>query len=238
MMRIDSSRSLLLVVAFTLCFSPISVFAAGGGYGGVGSADGNKSSARGPERFAERDYNRGLRRRDSALKHEARAISASSEKKRDKQLSKAVKDWSAAEKYYRAAIKQLPKYYQAHSSLGYTLRKLGRYDKAIASYDLALKLKPGYPEALEYRAEAYLALGRFEDASHSYTRLRTLDREKAGQLLSAMEVWLEAHETSAADGTSISPETVAWLRGWVEEQSPGSDAETRAVSSPGADWDR
>ncbi len=236
MMRIDPSRSLLLVVAFTLCISPDSAVAAGGD-AGAGSVRRYGSPARSPDKLADREYRRGLRKRDSALQHEARAIKASSEKKRNKERSKATKDWTAAAKYYRGAIDKLPEHYQAHSSLGYALRKLGQYDDATTSYDLALKLKPGYPEALEYRAEAYLALGRLEDASHSYTRLMTLDREKAGLLRSAMEAWLEAPRTTAVDGTSISPENVDWFRAWVEERKQG-DAKTRAVSSPGADWDR
>ena len=35
-------------------------------------------------------------------------------------------------------------------------RKLGNYDIALSAYERALALHPGYPEALEYRGEAFL----------------------------------------------------------------------------------
>lgn len=243
MIRLTRFRPLLTLAAFVLCISPGSALAAGGGGGGggggagmgAGSGGGYQRPARTPEMLAEKEYNRGLKKRESALKREAKASKASSEKKRDKELKKAAKDWTAAAKYYRAAIKKLPKYHQAHTSLGYALRKLGQYDKSVTSYDLALKIRPGFPEALEYRAEAYLALGRLEDASRSYMRLMSIDREKAGMLMSAMKVWLETPETTGTDGTSISLESVDWFRGWVEEREK-RNARTTEVSSAGANW--
>ena len=240
MTRLTRFRSLLTLAAFALCISPGSALAAGGGGGGgggggAGMGGGYQRPARTPEMLAEKEFKRGLSKRESALKREAKASKASSEKKRDKELKKAAKDWKAAAKYYRAAIKKLPKYYQAHTSLGYALRKLDQYSKSVASYDLALKLRPGFPEALEYRAEAYLALGRLEDASRSYMRLMAIDREKAGMLMSAMKDWLETPETTAADGKSISPESVDWFRGWVAEREK-RDARTAEISSAGASW--
>ena len=230
-----------MVAVFTIGISPhIAQAAAGGGGGGGGGGAGSGGAgyerpARTPEMLAEKEYKRGLRKRDRAWKREAKANDASSEKKRDKELSRAAADWTAAAKYYRAAIEKSPKYYQAHTSLGYALRKLGDYDDSVASYDLALKLKPGFPEALEYRGEAYLALGLFEDASRSYMRLMSLDREKAGQLMSAMQAWLAKADTTAVDGTSPSKERIDWFRNWVEERSQ-RDAQSVDASSGREDW--
>lgn len=188
--------------------------------------------------LAEKEYKRGLKKRDSAWLHQTKASKASSEKKRDKELKKATKDWNSAAKYFRAAIKKFPKYYQAHTSLGYSQRKLGQYGASVASYDRALKLKPGYAEALEYRAEAYLELGRFQEASRSYMRLMSIDREKAGLLMSAMQSWLETPETTAADGSPIQTENVEWFRGWVEDRIKRDYKASKVskVSAAGTDW--
>jgi hypothetical protein len=41
--------------------------------------------------------------------------------------------------------------------MGFALRKTGEPVKALEMYDKALALAPGFPDALEYRGEAYLA---------------------------------------------------------------------------------
>ena len=55
-------------------------------------------------------------------------------------------------------------FHEAFSSLGYARRKLGMYEGALSAYDTALSLVPNYAEAVEYRAEAYLALNRIPEA--------------------------------------------------------------------------
>jgi len=207
--------AVVTALAFLTSPSASSAAAGGGGGGGLGGGGNNgERSARSPEKDADRSYRRGLRERDSAWKHEKKAEQAPTDKKRGQELRKAEKDWSAAVKYYRKAIKKLPRYPEAHSSLGYALRKLGDYEASLASYDLALKQKPGYPEALEYRAEAYLALGRLSDATRNYAYLARRDRDKAAQLLAAIDAWLEKAETEPLPVvTQRSPE---WLRKWVD----------------------
>ncbi len=217
-MRLTSIGISLSVATLALAAAPAVVLAAAGGGGGGGGGGSYERPSRSPEAMAEREYKRGLRKRDAAWKHERKASKASSEKKRAKEASKAANDWTDAAKYYKAAIAKLPSYYQAHSSLGYALRKHGNYDASIAAYNRALELKPGFPEALEYRAEAYLGLGRLEDASRSYMRLLRLDRERADLLMAAMETWLEKSGNPAAEATPASPRTVDWFRGWVEER--------------------
>ena len=46
--------------------------------------------------------------------------------------------------------------------------ELGRPDKAIADYSAALKLAPGFPAALNNRANAYRRLGRLAEARRDY----------------------------------------------------------------------
>ncbi len=128
-----------------------------------------------------------------------------------------------------------PSHHRAHSSLGYVLRKVGQYDDSIDAYDRALQIEPGFPEALEYRGEAYLALGRLKDASRSYMQLVEVDLEKAELLMTAMKDWLDAPETTAINGTKINAATIDWFRGWMTRRTP-RDGETPAVSSAGPNW--
>jgi tetratricopeptide (TPR) repeat protein len=52
----------------------------------------------------------------------------------------------------------------------------------VAAYDRALKLRPRYPEALEYLGEAYVKMGRLDDARKILDRLKPLDTARAKEL--------------------------------------------------------
>ncbi len=94
-----------------------------------------------------------------------------------------------ARESFSAATKADPKLAQAWNGLGYSSRKLGDYKAALSAYDKAIELRAGYPEATEYRGEAYLALNRTEDAKQAYLDLFAVNRELAGKLLDAMKKW-------------------------------------------------
>jgi tetratricopeptide (TPR) repeat protein len=129
-----------------------------------------------------------------------------------KKLSPAAKAaYTNARAKFEAATKADPNLAQAWNGVGYTNRKLGDYKTALAAYDKALKLRPGYPEATEYRGEAYLALNRVEDAKQAYLDLFAENRELAGRLLDSMKVWIASPGKKKDD--------VADLREFVEERA-------------------
>ena len=97
--------------------------------------------------------------------------------------------YTKARAKFGEATKADPKLAQAWNGLGYSSRKLGDYKSALAAYDKALELHAGYPEATEYRGEAYLALNRMEDAKQAYLDLFAVNRELAGKLLESMKQW-------------------------------------------------
>ena len=109
-----------------------------------------------PERAAIEALNSGLRRLAEADRVES------------KNPKEARKQYAAALKDFQSAAAAAPGNYRAHNGSGYSYRKLGQYDRALASYGRALALAPASIEAIEYRAEAYLALNRLADVKQAY----------------------------------------------------------------------
>jgi len=168
-----------------------------------------------PEQNAEKHYNQGLEHRDKAWELEKRAEQAQGAEA-EKLTKKAQKEYAKAVKSQRNAVTANPRMYQAHSSLGYALRKTGEFDESIEAYDMALKLSPGYTEAIEYRAEAHLALDRLEDAKSAYLVLLRDDPARADELMAAMKKWLAR---SRSGSSSVSEDEVEAFATWVEERA-------------------
>jgi tetratricopeptide (TPR) repeat protein len=79
---------------------------------------------------------------------------------------------------WRAAIASLslvppggPREDEAQTMVAYAWRKLGRYDLALENYAAVLGRNPRHRGALEYLGEAYLDLGRLDDADATRARL-------------------------------------------------------------------
>src|SRR5262249_7962281 len=73
------------------------------------------------------------------------------------------------------------------NELGFALRNQGRYTESLQAYDEALRLRPNFPEALEYLGEAYVKLGRLEDARRVLERLQPLDDGRAQELAEVIQ---------------------------------------------------
>lgn len=59
----------------------------------------------------------------------------------------------------------------AWNLIGFSLRKLGRYEPAMDGYARALAIDPRHLEAIEYLGELHLALGDLEEAEKQLARL-------------------------------------------------------------------
>jgi tetratricopeptide (TPR) repeat protein len=128
---------------------------------------------------------------DAGLAAVKEADAANSGAAGGKKLSPAAKKaYTKARAKFDEATKADPKLAQAWNGLGYSNRKLGDYKTALAAYDKAIELRMGYPEATEYRGEAYLALNRTDDAKQAYLDLFSTNRELAGKLLESMKAWI------------------------------------------------
>ena len=127
----------------------------------------------------------------------------------------ARKEYEAALKDFQAAAAAAPENYRAHTGAGYSLRKLGNYEYALASYERALALAPTSSEAIEYRAEAYLGLNRLTDAKQAYMHLFVHDRTASNVLMKAMKTWVENHRAQPA---GVDPAAIDAFDTWVRER--------------------
>lgn len=65
-----------------------------------------------------------------------------------------------------------PRVADAYNLLGYSQRKLERYEEAERNYQRALRLDPDHLGALEYVGELYIETGRREEAEAMLIRLQ------------------------------------------------------------------
>ena len=181
-----------------------------------------------PEQQAIGVYNNGISHRDKGNKFEEQAA-VQQAPERDKTVEKARDEFEKALKDFKRATELSPKMYQAYNGMGYAYRKTGDYQKALEMYDKALAMAPGFPDAMEYRAEAYLALNRVDDAKQAYLALFATDRAQADLLMKAMATWLEKRR---ADPAGIDPAVLSGFETWMQERAKLA-ATTQAMALKG-----
>ena len=182
-----------------------------------------------PEQQARQLYNDGVGYVRKADKADAEAASASDAGKKDKAQRDAQDRYAAALARFSQAVQLDPQRYEAWNYVGYTSRKLRHYDVALAAYDRALALKPGYPDALEYRGEAFLGVNRLADAKQAYLDLFAGNRALADKLLGAMKGWVAAQRAAPAGDSTAGAEE---LDRWIQERAQIA-AQTAALTRAG-----
>jgi tetratricopeptide (TPR) repeat protein len=204
-----------------------SAFAAGGGSMPSTSSSMQTREPPSPEELARNAFNSGVHSVEKADELLADAAHQADPRKQEKARTKAQKGYAAAMKKFASATELQPSSYQAWNYLGYTNRKLGNFDAALAAYDRALRLKPDYAEAIEYRGHAYLGLGRLSDAKEAYLALYSGNRKLAAQLLAAMQEWVAEHRANAG-GLDVDA-----FASWVNERSAIA-SQTASLTREGA----
>jgi tetratricopeptide (TPR) repeat protein len=182
-----------------------------------------------PQQKAQTAYNDGVRDAKKADKAQAAADAATDAGRKDKAAREAHDAYASANAKFREAVGLDATLPEAWNYLGYTHRKLGNYDEALAAYAKALELKPGYADALEYRGEAYLGLSRIPDAQQAYLDLYAGNRALAAKLLTAMKGWVAAQRTggagagtvgaSAADAPQAQATSLDDFDKWIQERT-------------------
>ena len=204
--------------------------------GGDGGSTGYSNAEATPGQKAISEYRKGeqkLERAQELRLEMVEAEQAGDGKKVAKLEKKANGMYGRAARYFRKAIKYDEGLFQAWSSLGYSLRRQGEYGEALKAYDQAIELEPRYSEAVEYRAEAYLHLGRLDDVKTEYVRLAGWVKPKAAMLMVKMQEWQVAH---AADPGDFDPDEVAEFGTWLDERRTRDGMPETVAASKRAEW--
>ena len=206
-------RTRLVLASCVLVSAVPAAWAAGGGPMSMPSMSTSREQS--PEDQAKSIYNDGVRDVRKADRFDASATQLSDPKKKEKALHEAHDHYASSLTKFMQAAKLDPNMHEAWNYVGYTNRKLGNYDVALAAYERALALHSGYPEALEYRGEAFLALNRISDAQQAYLDLFAVNRGLADRLLTTMKSWIDGQRTATAgaDATAVDA-----LDKWVQER--------------------
>jgi tetratricopeptide (TPR) repeat protein len=222
MQRIRPILVLLVAVSLTGV-----VFAGGGAKKKTEDSEATDTATLTPEQQAIQAYNMGIASRDKAWKLEKKMAESTDAAEREKLNKKIGKSYKTAASSFERAIRSNPMMFEAHSDLGYCLRKQGDFEASLAAYDRALEIEPRYAEAIEYRAEAYLGLNRLDEAKQAYLELFKGQSDQAAALLEAMQRWVaENGEDPQAEAFST----------WVTERSEIA-GQTKSVSElKDADW--
>jgi tetratricopeptide (TPR) repeat protein len=139
-------------------------------------------------------------------------------------------NYTEARRHFQDAAKLDAEMPSAWNMVGYTERKLGNYDAALAAYERALTLRPNYPEAIEYRGEAYLGLNRIAEAKQAYLDLFASNRALSDRYLDAMKQWVNARRKEPGE---VGAAAVAELDRWLKERAKIA-AKTVALTREGA----
>jgi tetratricopeptide (TPR) repeat protein len=223
---------LTLIAASSIAVVPAALAASSGGPMSGGGSDFNAPREQTPKERARTAYNEGLRAVRKGDNQAAAAEKATDERKKDKAAKKSVEFYERARDSFTLAVQNLDSMHEAWNYLGYTRRKLGEYDSALVAYDRALALRPSYPEAIEYRGEAYLGLNRLEDAKQAYLDLYAGHRKLADQLLVAMKSWVQSKRAAAP----ADPAALDALDKWVQEREQIAGQTASLTRSGGESW--
>jgi tetratricopeptide (TPR) repeat protein len=203
------------IVALSITILAIPALIASGPGGGMSTPSSTPTMQRSPHDQAVDYYNNAERRLDGLAKTHDEMKAATDAQKVAKLQAKIAKGLENAAADFERAVKNDPSLYQAYSELGFTLRKMGKFDESLAAYDKSLALNPDYTPALEYRAEAYLGLNRIDDARKTYMSLFAADRPRADALLIAMKGFVASRRAAPAGVDAVQFETFAK---WVEQR--------------------
>jgi tetratricopeptide (TPR) repeat protein len=171
------------------------------GMGGGGSQPGSEMPSTPavdkPDAAAKKAFNAGVKSLNRAREFEGVAAKATNPDKKANAMDKVGDAYSRALDLFTEALSNQGDMVEAWNYAGYVHLRLGAYSESIDDYNHTLALKPDLLEAVEHRAEAYLAVDRLDDAKAAYMNLFNHARPLADQLMLSMQKWLESHRVAA-----------------------------------------
>jgi tetratricopeptide (TPR) repeat protein len=222
----------LVVLAWLWAGTPLA-FAGGQGYpGGGGQMPGGRPgmgsgmnqpgselpstpAADKPDAAAKKAFNAGVKSLNRAREFEEVAAKATNPDKKAAAMEKVGDAYNRALDLFTEALSNQGDMVDAWNDAGYVHLRLGAYSESIDDYNHTLALKPDLLEAVQHRAEAYLAVDRLDEAKAAYMNLFNHARPLADQLMVSMQKWLERHRAAAA---GMRPADIDSFDQWLKER--------------------
>jgi tetratricopeptide (TPR) repeat protein len=152
---------------------------------------------------------------DRAKALEADAAGTNDPDKKARDMERVSDQYNIALDAFTEALSHKSDLVDAWDQVGYVHLRLGAYREAIDDYDHTLTLKPELMEAIEHRAEAYLAVDHLDEVKIAYMDLYNHTPDLAAQLMAAMQKWVAARQ--ADPSTPHSADAAAFSK-WVSDR--------------------
>jgi len=199
----------------------------GGGMGGMGGRGGAPPGAAGmpdeipthtedkPDVAVKKALKAATKALDKAKALEADAAASKDPDKKARDLDRVSDQYNIALDAFTEALSHKGDLLEAWDQVGYVHLRLGAYREAIDDYDHTLTLKPELMEAVEHRAEAYLAVDHLDEVKIAYMDLYNHSPDLAAQLMAAMQKWVAARQADSSTPHSADAEAFAK---WVSDR--------------------
>jgi tetratricopeptide (TPR) repeat protein len=178
-----------------------------------------------PDVAAAKAYKQAMKSLDKAKAFEAAAASAPNPDKKAKELEKLDDAYNRALDQFTEALSNKGDMVDAWNNVGYVHLKLGAFREAVDDYNHTLALKPDLLDAVEGRAEAFLAVDRLDDVRIAYMDLFNHAPDLAARLMTAMQKWLADRQT---DPRGMRAADIDAFGKWVAERE-GSAKQTASL---------
>jgi tetratricopeptide (TPR) repeat protein len=210
----------------------------GGGVGGHGAGGqpvidtSSAQSTEKPDKAAKKAFQAGLKSLKKAHDYEDAAAKQTNPDKKADLLDKIGDAYGKALDQFTEALSNKGDMFEAWNGAGYVHLRLGAFNESIDDYNHTLVLQPELLEAIEHRAEAYMAVDRLEEAKAAYMNLFNHERPLADQLMAAMQQWVVNHHAAANGLRAADIDSFGkWLQ---EREGIAKQTAQAAASAPGA----
>src|ERR1700722_15342914 len=225
----------IAAAAIALSSGPIRIADAqmmpGGGMGGGGMGQGpggrpspgggmpdeppSTSTSEKPDAAVKKAMKAAAKALEKAKALEADAAATSNPDKKARDMERVGDQYNIALDAFPEALSNKADIIEAWGQVGYIHLRLGAYREAIDDYNHTLALKPELMEAIEHRAEAYLAVDHLDEVKIAYMDLYNHTPDLAAQLMATMQKWLAARQ---ADSHGLRSSEIDSFAKWLNER--------------------
>src|SRR5258708_17856691 len=143
-----------------------------------------------PDAAAKKAFNAGVKSLNKAREYEEVAAKATNPDKKGAAMDKVSDAYGKALDQFTEALRNKGDMFEAWNHVGYIHLRLGAFGESIDDYNHTLALKPDLPDAIEHRAEAYMAVDPLDGAESTHKNLLNHTRPLSQRFMATMPTCL------------------------------------------------